>query len=129
MKSHKVNYRSDKIISLTLERLVTILLGLLWIIDGILQFQPEMFTKAFVTNILAPNLQGQPFFIPTIIQFGIHLFSMNYLFTNLGSAVVQVLIGLALILPISKKYQKIALYVSIAWSLVVWILGEGLETF
>lgn len=126
MKSQKEKYRSDKIVSLTLQRLVTILLGLLWLIDGILQFQPEMFTKAFVTNILAPNLQGQPFFITNIIQFGIHLFSMNYLFTNLGSAVVQVLIGLALILPVSKRYQRIALYISIAWSLVVWILGEGL---
>lgn len=126
MKSQKEKYRGDKIINVTLERLVTILLGLLWIIDGILQFQPEMFTKAFITTVLYPNLSGQPFFIPNIIKFGIHLFSINYVLTNLGSAVIQILIGLALILPIQKHYQRIALYISIAWSLIVWILGEGL---
>ena len=84
-----------------------------------------MFTKAFITSILSPNLQGQPLFIPNIINFGIHLFSINSVAMNLGSAIIQVLIGLALILPVSKQYQRIALYVSIAWALVVWGLGEG----
>ena len=108
-----------------LNRLITILLGILWFIDGILQFQPGSFTKAFITSILSPNLQGQPLFIQSIINFGIHLFSINSVVMNLGSAIIQILIGLALILPISKQYQRIALYISVAWALVVWGLGEG----
>ena len=35
-------------------------LGLLWLIDGILQFQPYMFGKAFVTGVLLPSAAGQP---------------------------------------------------------------------
>jgi hypothetical protein len=111
--------------TIKLNRIITILLGLLWLIDGILQFQPAMFTKTFVSQVLSVNSQGQPLFIPAIINFGIHIASLNYFLTNMGSAIIQVIIGLALIFPLPKQYQRIALYASIVWALVVWAFGEG----
>jgi hypothetical protein len=41
-------------------RLGQVVLGLLWLIDGLLQFQPYMFGKTFITGVLLPNAVGQP---------------------------------------------------------------------
>lgn len=41
-------------------RAVQIVLGVLWILDAILQFQPKMFGTDFVSMIIAPNAAGQP---------------------------------------------------------------------
>src|SRR5580658_474332 len=41
-------------------RTVQIALGWFWILDAILQLQPKMFGRTFVTGILLPNAQGQP---------------------------------------------------------------------
>jgi hypothetical protein len=42
---------------------VQITLGLLWLGDGALQFQPAMLTSAFARRVIAPAGQGQPGFI------------------------------------------------------------------
>ena len=41
-------------------RFAQIALGLTWLIDGALQFQPYMFGRTFVTGVLLPNAVGQP---------------------------------------------------------------------
>ncbi len=38
-------------------------LGVLWLIDGLLQLQPQMFTMNMVNGVMKPMLQGQPGFI------------------------------------------------------------------
>jgi hypothetical protein len=77
----------------SVEKIITLSLGGLWLLDGILQFQPAMFTSAFVSTVLSPNLQGQPPIIESIIAFGINLFSSNIFWFNLASALIQILIG------------------------------------
>ncbi len=42
---------------------VQITLGLLWLLDGALKFQPAMLTSAFARQVIAPAGQGQPGFI------------------------------------------------------------------
>ena len=44
-------------------RTLQIALGLLWLLDGVLQAQPFMFTSDFVTQVIAPVGQGQPGFV------------------------------------------------------------------
>lgn len=41
---------------------IQVTLGLLWILDGFLQFQPAMLTSKFATQVIAPAGQGQPAF-------------------------------------------------------------------
>lgn len=36
-------------------RRLAVALGVIWFIDGLLQLQPYMFTKGFVTGIILPN--------------------------------------------------------------------------
>ncbi|MGH9205638.1 MAG: hypothetical protein ACRD1G_03630, partial [Acidimicrobiales bacterium] len=35
-------------------------LGMLWLLDGALQFQPFMYTKGFFAQIIRPAVSGQP---------------------------------------------------------------------
>jgi hypothetical protein len=116
-----------------LERILTACLGGLWLIDGILQLQPAMFTNTFVQTVLAPNLQGEPSVIANIIAFGIRLWNVNMVFHNWLSAIIQLAIGLfllsILVLPSRSstwfKVRRFALWLSLAWALVIWIFGEG----
>jgi hypothetical protein len=109
-----------------LERILTICLGGLWLLDGILQLQPAMFTSAFVDTVLSPNLQNQPPILASIIAFGIHIFSSNIFWSNLTSAGIQILIGLLLLLPLRDGAKRFGLWLSIAWALIIWVFGEGL---
>ena len=109
-----------------LKRTLMICLGGLWLLDGILQLQPAMFTNAFVTTILAPNLQSQPAFITQIISFGIRVFSANLSYFNLASGLLQVLIAVLLIVPFNDRIQRAGLWLSVAWAFIIWIFGEGL---
>ena len=109
-----------------LKRTLTICLGGFWLLDGVLQLQPAMFTNAFVSTVLTPNLQNQPSIIESIVAFGIRLFSTNIFLWNLASALLQILIGIILIFPFSEKAQRFGLWLSVGWAFVIWIFGEGL---
>ncbi len=101
-------------------------LGILWLIDGLLQLQPKMFGADFINNVLAPNLSGQPGFMRALIDFGIRVFSFNIATANWIAALLQIAIGVLLLFPIAGKKFKAGLYLSIVWGLIVWIFGEGL---
>ncbi|HEX3540349.1 MAG TPA: hypothetical protein VHT75_07870 [Acidimicrobiales bacterium] len=101
---------------------VQLALGLLWLIDGALQFQPYMFSAQFVTQTLEPAANSVPGgagrFIITIDQFLLpHIGWWNAVF-----ATIQLVIGLGLLWP---RTVRMALAGSVVWSLLVWWLGEG----
>jgi len=111
-----------------LERTVTrrkiqIALGVLWLLDGALQLQHQMFTANFANNVIAPAAEGQPLFVRGPIHFGIHIFLMHPAIWNSLIALVQLSIG-ALILW--KRTVRLGLLGSVFWGLFVWYFGEGL---
>jgi len=115
--------------STKLWRTLTIALGGFWLLDGVLQFQPAMFTNMFVSMVLAPNLVGQPGIIASIISFGIRIWSTNLFWFNFVAALIQVVIGALLILPLWTRARdgavRFGLWLSVFWALVIWIFGEG----
>lgn len=106
-------------------QIITLLLGVFWLIDGILQLQPAMFTNVFVDTVLAPNIQNQPQIIASIVAFGVHAFGFNVFWFNLASALIQLLIGALLVFPLRDNFRRFGLWLSIPWALIVWIFGEG----
>lgn len=104
-------------------RMVQIALGLAWLIDGALQFQPYMFSSDFLQT-MAANAQGQPGMVHQTILALVQLAMPYRVFFNTCFALVQVAIGLGLI--VSPRTVRPALVVSFAWALVVWWVGEGL---
>jgi hypothetical protein len=98
-------------------------LAVIWVIDGLLQYQSYMFTTAFATQTLAPTAQGNPGWISASILWAAHAVEANPVWTDAAFATLQLFIGLAIALRVAVKP---ALVVSIVWSLLVWWFGEGL---
>lgn len=101
-------------------------LGVLWIIDGLLQLQPQMFGQNFISNVLAPNLGGQPALLHSFVSLGIAVFSVNIPVANAIAALLQIAIGIFLFFPESEVRFTFGLYASIVWGLIVWVFGEGM---
>ncbi len=101
-------------------------LGAFWILDGLLQLQPAMFGQAFVSNILAPLLGGEPSFLHAIIALGIQIWDTNTIVMNSLAALLQIGIGILLFFPLGDRRFKIGAYTSIVWGIVVWVCGEAL---
>ena len=101
---------------------IQIALGILWIVDGLLQLQPSMFGQTFVTGTLEPAASGQPAALASPIEHMAHLVSVSPAAFDLVFASVQVLIGVGLL---QRATVKFALALSVAWAAGVWAFGEG----
>lgn len=115
---------------LSQKRLLQIL-GILWLIDGLLQLQPQMFTVKMIDGVLAPIVQGQPSALAASLNWIIAIITHHIILVNLLIAIVQIGIGMSLLLG-SRRYPasrlvKVALWVSIVWSVIVWFGGEGMS--
>ena len=104
-------------------RHLEIALGLLWLIDGALQFQPYMFSRAFFFDVLGMAQMGN---VPHPIALFNHdisvLLSGHVVAFNAVFATTQVAIGISLLWSRSAPVARIA---SIVWALGVWSVGEG----
>lgn len=108
-------------------RLVTLyVLGALWVVDGLLQLQPAMFTSAFADNVIGAAIQSLPaplyraslqVFIDYVVP---HIAAWNAFF-----AALQISLGV-LIIRGRSRVRRYALEASIAWSAFLWVFGEGM---
>lgn len=103
-------------------RHIQIALGLLWILDGLLQLQHQMFTAQFATKVIAPATIGQPYFVSGPMHFNEHLFLLHPAIFNFLIAITQLALGLAILWRRSAKW---GLFASALWALFVWVIGEG----
>ena len=102
-------------------RKLQLALALVWLLDGILQFQPWMFSKAF-PQLLADGAQRNPAVLAAPITWSAGLIGHHLTVLNALFATIQVALGLGIACRASVKY---ALGASVAWSLGVWWFGEG----
>jgi hypothetical protein len=109
------------------QRVVLVALGLVWLADGALQFQPLMFGKGFVTGVLLPSAQGNPSPVADSITTMAHFLEPHIAAWNVLFATIQVLLGVGLLLGLRfRPVLKPMLVASFAWALLVWWFGEGL---
>ncbi|MDQ2850298.1 MAG: hypothetical protein M3Y49_06115 [Actinomycetota bacterium] len=102
---------------------LTCLLGLVWLVDGALQYQHYMFTQAFPREIIRPAADGNPGWVRGPIEWSATLMSHHLILLNGAFATVQVLIALGFLW---RRTRKPALVLSLIWGLSVWWMGEGL---
>jgi hypothetical protein len=100
-----------------------ITLGVLWLIDAGLQFQPYMFSTRFATEVIGPTGAGQASFVSAPIDHAVHVVSSHPVPYNAVFASLQLAIGCGLLV---RRAVVPALVASIVWSLTIWYLGEGL---
>lgn len=96
-------------------------LGLLWLLDGALQFQTFMYSGGFV-ELLKEGAVAEPRWLEGSIDWSVHLFQQAPAAWNTLFALTQVLIGLGLL---HRRTVKPALALSFVWALVVWWIGEA----
>ncbi|NNN01664.1 MAG: hypothetical protein HKL86_07535, partial [Acidimicrobiaceae bacterium] len=103
-------------------RRLQLVLGLVWLIDAALQFQPYMFTRAFVTAALEPTASGNPWLFSRPMLWADHLMIHHIAWWNTLFALIQLLIGLGLLW---RPTVRLALALSIIWGVAVWWFAEG----
>ncbi len=103
---------------------VRIALGLIWILDGLLQLQPYFFSQNFLSETIGSMASGQPGPIQWTINMAVQVATPYRVEVNVLFALTQLAIGAGLIA--GRRWVKPALAISFAWSFVVWWFGEGL---
>ena len=102
-------------------RIVQTVLGLIWLLDGALQFQSFMYGRGFI-QLLTSVTAGQPGWISSSIHWGANAHADDQVLFNTLAGLTQVAIGIGLLY---RPTVKLALLGSFAWALVVWWFGEA----
>jgi len=97
--------------------------GVLWIVDGILQFQPSM-PLGLGNNVVAPAMDGTPGWLHHLMQAGINMWNAHPLTLAVGAAWIQVGIGLLLIVS-NGGLGRFSAGVSAGWAGLIWLIGNG----
>ncbi len=107
-------------------RIGSLALGGLWLLDGLLQLQPYMFTPAFEVSVVQGAIAGLPkplySYLLTIVSAYLVPFSKSI---NLLFAATELAAGI-LMLTSRRLALILGCLLSAAWSLSVWVIGEGM---
>src|ERR1700722_1642321 len=114
--------RAGDLAILDTRRKLQLALAVIWLLDGVLQYQPVMFTKAF-PQMLPGAAAGNPAVVASGVNWSANLVDHHLVLLNAIFATTQLALGLGIAW---RPTVKLALGASVAWSLAVWWLGEGL---
>lgn len=99
-------------------------LGLAWLLNGLLQFQPYMYqrgTDGFLGPVTA-NTMGPPNLLTDFISTAITFMAPHQVLATTGIGVLQAAIGAGILW---RRTVRPALALSVVWALGVWVVGEG----
>jgi hypothetical protein len=102
-------------------RTIQTVLGLIWLLDGALQFQAFMYGQGF-TQMLTNITVGQPRWVLSSVTWGATTLHEHQTVFNTAFALIQIAIGVGLLY---RPSVRSALAASFAWVLVVWWFGEA----
>ncbi len=103
-------------------RSLQIALGLIWIIDGLLKFQPALFKPAFVDIVIRPMAIGQPTVMASTINHMANFLSHEATMWVAVFGLIEIAIGLAMLF---SRTVKPALIASFIWGGGIYLFGEG----
>ncbi len=103
-------------------RALQLALAVIWLLDGVLQYQPSMFTSDF-PRMLAGTSSGNPAVVASPITWSATFIDHHLVAVNAVFAAIQLALGLGIAW---RPAVRLALGASVAWSLGVWWFGEGL---
>lgn len=98
-------------------------LGLMWLLDAGLQFQPFMFGSSFVTQVIQPATAGNPAVIAGPAAWASRLMLHHIAVYNAIFAAIQLVIGAGIL---QRRTVRLGLAASVVWALSVWWFGESL---
>ncbi len=105
------------------QRTLQIALGVAWILDGLLKFQPNVFKPEFVSTVVRPMAAGQPTLIGSTIDHMANFLSHEATMWVAVFGLVEIAIGIGIL---RRRTLKPALVASFIWGIGVYVFGEGL---
>jgi cytochrome oxidase Cu insertion factor (SCO1/SenC/PrrC family) len=105
-------------------RVLRIGFGLLWVLDGILQAQPQM-PGGLPGQVVEPAAASSPGWVQDIVDAGGSVWSDHPIQLAAASVWIQAGIGLWLLVAVRGRWSRYVGVVSLVWGLVVWIWGES----
>jgi hypothetical protein len=117
--------RPQRVCIVTPRYLLRLAIGTLWVIAGVLQLQPFMFTSAFAEDVLGTASLSQPTPLAELITEIQQLVQALPLAWNWLFAGTELLIGATMLVGRRGGLARLACVASIAWGLSVWLIGEG----
>ncbi|MGA8427946.1 MAG: SCO family protein, partial [Candidatus Dormiibacterota bacterium] len=100
-------------------------IGIIWIIDGLLQAQPVM-PRGFAQEIVAPLAIGQPHWLANLLNWEAYFWQAHPLDLAVAAVFIQVGLGVTILAGGDSALGRVGLWASIAWGLLVWVGGEGM---
>src|SRR5947209_17064553 len=100
---------------------IRIAFGVIWLIDGVLEWQPADFHN-FLQLITAMS-QGQPAPLGAVISAGQAVVAINPTLANGLLAALETAVGLSLI---TNTLSRWALRISALLAALIWVFGQGL---
>ena len=100
---------------------IRIAFGVIWLIDGVLEWQPADFHN-FLQLITAMS-QGQPAPLGAVISAGQAVVAINPTLANGLLAAFETAVGLSLI---TNTLSRWALRISVLLAALIWVFGQGL---
>jgi cytochrome oxidase Cu insertion factor (SCO1/SenC/PrrC family) len=97
--------------------------GLIWLIDGILQFQVSM-PLGLGNDVVRPAAAGTPDWLHALMLSGIGIWNNHPIALAVGTAWIQIGIGIVLLVS-NATVGRIAAGVSVGWGALIWLVGNG----
>jgi cytochrome oxidase Cu insertion factor (SCO1/SenC/PrrC family) len=98
--------------------------GLLWVLDGFLQAQPQM-AGGLPSGVVAPAAQGSPSWVLHLVNWGGGIWSYHPVEAAAATVWIQVGIGAWLLVATHGPLSRLAGLASVGWGVVVWVFGEA----
>lgn len=105
-------------------RLLRVGLGALWVLDGILQSRPSLFSD-FVAYVIRPNWSGQPRWLTPLGSAAGALWQLHPRIADASASAIELLLGIGIILGGERRVAQACLYASAVCAGVIWISGEA----
>ena len=105
-------------------RVLRIGFGVLWLLDGLLQAQPQM-AAGLPSQVIAPAALGSPAWVLRLVNWGGIAWADHPVQAAAATVWIQAGIGLWLLVAPRGRWSRLAGAASVAWGLSVWVLGEA----
>jgi cytochrome oxidase Cu insertion factor (SCO1/SenC/PrrC family) len=105
-------------------RLLRIVFGCLWILDGALQAQAQMPT-GMTTQVIDPSAHASPTWVQHVVNFGTTIWTDHPIVAASAVVWIQLGVGAMLLVGPRGRWSRAAGLLSVGWGLVVWAFGES----
>ena len=98
--------------------------GLLWLLDGLLQAQPDM-AVGLPSQVIEPTASSSPPWVQHLVNWAGTAWSYHPIQAGAATVWIQAGIGLWLLAAPRGTLSRLGGLVSVGWGLVVWVFGES----